>query len=67
MIKHDPNSFYLSTKKVLGCFKDAVHGTIINAFIGLTPKMYAMDIQHDEEQQKAKGVPKQIVKNINEF
>ena len=29
--------------------------------------MYAMDIQHDDEQQTAKGVPKNIVKKEMNF
>ena len=29
--------------------------------------MYAMDIQHDKEQKKAKGVPKNIVKKEMNF
>ena len=63
--QHD--NFDLSNKKVLGKFKDEVNGKIIKEFIGLKPKMYAMDIQHDKEQKKAKGVPKNIVKKEMNF
>ena len=57
----------LSNKKVLCKFKDEVNGKIIKEHIGLKPKMWAMDMQDDKEQKKAKGVPKNIVKKEMNF
>ena len=64
--KHYDN-FDISNKKVLGKFKDEVNGKIIKEYIGLKPKMYAMDVQHDDEKKTAKGVPKNIVKKEMNF
>ena len=52
---------------MLGKFKDELNGKIMREFIGLKPKMHAMDVQRDEEQKKAKGVPKHIVKKRFNF
>ena len=42
-------------KKVPGKFKDEVNGKIIEKFIGLRPKMYALNVEGDIK-KKAKGV-----------
>ena len=60
-------NYDISNKKVLGKFKDEVNGKIIKEFIGLKPKMYAFNVMADNEQKKAKGVPKHIVKKIYNF
>ena len=60
-------NYDVSNKKELGKFKDEMNGKIINEFIGLKPKMYAFNVQHDKEYKKAKGVPKNIVKRDINF
>ena len=65
-----PTGHHLHTnmnKKRLGCFKDEVNGKIISEFIGLKPKMYAMRLDDGCQEKKAKGIPKQIVKNDLNF
>jgi hypothetical protein len=63
--KHE--NYDVSNKKVLGKFKDELNGKIMREYIGLKPKMHAMDVQRDKEQKKAKGVPKHIVKKRFNF
>jgi len=53
-------------KKKLGFFKDEVNGNIIQEFIGLKPKMYAIKLE-DKVYKKAKGVPTHKVKNNISF
>ena len=58
----DHSNFDKQNKKKLGFFKDEVNGNIIQEFIGLKPKMYAIKLE-DEVYKKAKGVPTHKVKN----
>ncbi len=51
-----------TNKKVLGKFKDEVDGKIITEFIGLKPKMYALQVQNEKEKMRAKGVPRPCLK-----
>lgn len=60
-------NYDISNKKKIGNFKDELNGKILREYIGLKPKMYAMDVQNDKVQKKAKGVPKHIVKNKLDF
>ena len=52
----------ISNKKVLGKFKDEVNGKIIKEYIGLKPKMYAMDIQHDDGKKLRTAFLKTLLK-----
>jgi hypothetical protein len=54
--------FFLRNKKVLGKFKDEVNGRIIRKFIGLRPKMYALDVE-GEITKKAKGVQRSALRS----
>ena len=54
-------------KKVLGKFKDQLTGNIVTEFIALKPKMYAFQVEGQKEQTKAKGVPKNVVKQEINF
>ena len=56
-----------ANKKRIGKFKDEVNGKIISEFIGLKPKMYAMQMDDGIDYKKAKGVPKNIVKKHINF
>ena len=51
-------------KKVIGKIKDEFKERVISEFIGLKLKMYSLIDVDDEEVQKAKGINKNIVKNI---
>ena len=44
--------------------KDEFKGKIISEFIGLKSKMYSLVTVDNEKSKKAKGVNKNIVKNI---
>ena len=51
-------------KKIPGLMKDEMNGKIIKEFIGLRSKMYSIKLFEDEtEIKKAKGIPKNVVKN----
>ena len=56
-----------ANNKIIGKFKDEVNGKIISEFIGLKPKMYAMQMDDGIDYKKAKGVPKNIVKKHINF
>ena len=60
----DSNIFDLVNKTVIGKMKDEVKGKIISEFVGLKSKMYSVVIVNNEEIKKAKGVKKNVVKNI---
>ena len=49
-------------KKVLGMFKDEVHGNVIDEFVGLRAKLYSYKMFEGEESKKCKGVKKSVVK-----
>ena len=56
--------FYKKNKKVIGKFKDEAAGVPICEFVGLRSKMYSY-IKDDQKGQKtAKGIKKNIIKNI---
>ena len=59
-----PNHSTANTK-IIGKFKDEVNGELISEFIGLKPKMYAMQMDDGLDYKKSKGVPKNIGKHIN--
>jgi hypothetical protein len=61
--------FSLKNKKVLGKFKDEVNGKIIQRFVGLRPKSYALDIggagvEESEIKKVSKGVVKASLKRF---
>ena len=59
----DHPSYDASNKKVLGKMKDECNGKIITNFVALRPKMYCFQVHNqEEEEKKAKGVPKNRVK-----
>ena len=49
-------------KKVVGKMKDEFKGKIISKFCGLKSKMYSVIDIDNEENKKAKGVSKNVVK-----
>jgi hypothetical protein len=51
-----------NNKAVLGKFKDEMGGKIITSFVGLKPKMYALKVQGESDQVRAKGVKRAYVK-----
>lgn len=53
-------------KKVLGKFKDEANNKIIHRFVGLRPKMYALDID-GLELKKIKGIKRSVVRNCITF
>ena len=55
--KDHPN-YDTTNKKVLGKFKDEMHGNIIAEFIALKPKMYAFKVEDGKEQKKQKEYQK---------
>lgn len=62
----DHPCFSLTNKKVLGKFKDEMKGEIIDKFIALRAKMYAIS-RKDKEIKKIKGISKSVVKNHIRF
>ena len=58
--------FDLANKKVIGKMKYEFKGIIINEFIRLKSKMYSLIDVYNEENKKAKGVNKNVVKNIRQ-
>ena len=58
--------FDLVNKKVIGKMKYEFKGIIINEFIRLKSKMYSLIDVYNEENKKAKGVNKSVVKNIRQ-
>ena len=51
-------------KKVVGKSKDVFKGKIMSEFVGLKSKMYSLIDIYKEENKKAKGVNKNVVKNM---
>ena len=60
----DSEFFDPINKKVMGKMKDEFKGKIISEFVGLKSKMYLLVTVDDEEVKKAKGMNKNVVKNI---
>ena len=52
--------FYLANKKVIGKMKDEVNGKIINEFV----RLKSLVIVDNQEIKKAKGINKNVAKNI---
>lgn len=52
-----------SNKKVIGKFKDETSGDEITEFIGLRSKMYSFMTNSMENEKRAKGISKAVVKN----
>ena len=63
--EYPPDHFLFSTrnKKVLGKFKDEVHGTPVQEFVGLRPKMYSL-LYNENGKTVEKKVAKGIAKNV---
>jgi hypothetical protein len=53
-----------SNKKVIGKFKDETSSIPIVEFVGLRSKMYSIKLHNNKEKKTAKGVKKNIVKNM---
>lgn len=51
-------------KKVPGLFKDELGGNLISEFVGLRSKLYCIKTVQ-EELKKAKGIQKQVLKNVH--
>ena len=51
-------------KKVIGKMKYEFKGKIISEFVGLKSKIYSLIDVDNEENKKAKGVKRNVVKNI---
>ena len=49
-------------KKVPGLMKDEKGGEIIQSFVGLRSKLYGLKTLSGNEEKKAKGVPKKVIK-----
>ena len=60
----DSRFFDPVNKKVIGYMKDDIKGKIISEFVGLKSKMYSLIDVDNEENKKAKGVNKKVVKKI---
>lgn len=63
-----PNNIFkipLVNGKVLGKMKLETGDKLIRSFVGLKSKMYAIDIQGDDEIKKAKGISKSVVKKLS--
>lgn len=59
-------------KKALGKFKDEVGGKLIKQFVGLRPKMYALDVDTENEiennkYKRAKGIQRCVVEKKIKF
>jgi len=54
-------------KKVPGMFKDEAGGEIIEEFVGLRTKLYAIKKFDGEEEKKCKGVKRNVIKNKISF
>ena len=53
-------------KRVPGCFKDETKGKIIEKFVGLRSKMYAIKVKDDQKEVKtAKGVKRSVIQQLN--
>ena len=54
-------------KGALGCFKEEMNGKRILEEVCLRPKMYAIKTEDGEEKKTAKGVKKDVIKNVLKF
>ena len=63
---HDLKFFDPVNKKIIGKMKDEFKGKIISEFVGLKSKMHSLIDVDNEENKKAKGVNKNVVKNIRD-
>ena len=54
-------------KKVPGMFKDETGGEIIEEFVGLRAKLYAIKKLDGEEEKKCKGVKRNVIRNKISF
>ena len=63
----DSSFFDPANKQVIGKMKDGCKEKIISEFIGLKSKMYSLIAVDSEEVRKAKGVNKNVFKNILMF
>ena len=60
----DSKFFDPVNKKAVGKIKDEFKRKIISEFVGLKSKMYSLIDVDNEENKKAKGVNKNVAKNI---
>ena len=60
----DSKFFDRINKKIIGRMKDEFKGKIISEFVGLKSNMYSLVSVDNEENKKAKGVNKNVVKNM---
>jgi hypothetical protein len=61
----NPDTAFLkddTNKKVLGAMKDEAEGFPIRQFVGLRPKMYSYVLDSGENEKKAKGIKKAVIK-----
>ena len=63
---YDPNHplFCVDNKRVPGCFKDETKGHVIEKFVGLRSKMYAIKVKDHDEVKAAKGVKKSVIQQL---
>ena len=54
-------------KKIIGLMKDALGGKIITEFVTLRPKTYSLLTDDGNEDKKAKGIKKCVIKKMNKF
>ena len=54
-------------KKVIGLMKDELGGKIVTEFVTLRPKTYSYLTDDCEEDKKAKGTKKYVIKRMNKF
>ena len=57
--KYNPNN---ENKKVLGKFRDELHGVVMKNSTALNPKVYCFKTVEEKETRKAKGVSKVVLK-----
>ena len=50
-------------KKVIGMMKDEAGGKIIEEFIGLRAKLYSYKMYEGKEENKCKGIKKNVIRN----
>ena len=58
------HTVYPANKKVIGKMKDDFKGEIISEFVGLMLQMHSFIVVDGEKVKKAKGVNKNVVKNM---
>ena len=57
--------YAVENKRVPGCFKDETKGQVIEKFVGLRSKMYAIKVKDKPEVKAAKGVKKTVIQQLN--